>query len=78
MDIWEANSMDEAYTLHPCVKNGQYTCKGLDCGAGNDRYKGVCDKDGCDLNPFRVNNRDFLGKGSNFSVDTTQTFKVVT
>ncbi len=22
MDIWEANSMDEAYTLHPCLKNG--------------------------------------------------------
>ena len=78
MDIWEANSMDEAYTLHPCLKNGQYTCKGLDCGDGDNRYGGVCDKDGCDLNPFRVNNRNFLGKGSNFSIDTTKPFKVVT
>ena len=28
-------------------------CEGTPCGFGDERYDGVCDKDGCDLNPWR-------------------------
>jgi cellulose 1,4-beta-cellobiosidase len=50
MDIWEANSVSNAYTPHPCKKNGLTACTGTDCGDGDNRYKGICDKDGCDYN----------------------------
>jgi len=76
MDIWEANSMAEAYTAHPCNINGQLRCNGTQCGDGSNRYGGVCDKDGCDSNPFRLGVKDFFGTGK--SVDTTKPFTVVT
>merc|ERR1711920_902568 len=52
MDIWEANSMANAYTPHPCDVTGQLKCEGTDCGDNvkGERYDGVCDKDGCDIN----------------------------
>jgi len=78
MDIWEANSMSTAYTPHVCTVDGQYRCSGNDCGDGNNRYAGVCDKDGCDFNSFRLGARGFLGKGGQFQVDTTKPFTVVT
>jgi cellulose 1,4-beta-cellobiosidase len=80
MDIWEANSISGSYTAHPCSFDGQKACTGTDCGdnATNERYQGVCDKDGCDLNPYRVGVRDFYGPGSQFKVDTTRPFSVVT
>ena len=78
MDIWEANKISEAYTLHPCKNAGQQTCSGIECGDGSDRYSGVCDKDGCDMNPYRAGVKDFFGPGSNFKVDTTHPFTVVT
>ena len=53
-------------------------CKGLPCGEGTDRYKGQCDKDGCDYNPYRAGVKDFFGPGSGFKVDTTQKFTIVT
>lgn len=79
-DIWEANSISEAYTSHSCTTDGPHRCSGTECGdnAKNERYKGVCDKDGCDLNPFRVGVKDFFGPGSSFAVDTTKKFTVVT
>ncbi|KAH9151391.1 hypothetical protein AeRB84_005992, partial [Aphanomyces euteiches] len=54
MDIWESNSVGQAYTSHPC------------------------DKDGCDFNPYRMNNHTFYGPGSNFAVDSTKPITVVT
>lgn len=51
MDIWESNSISEAVTPHPCTVNGQTRCNGTMCGAGDQRYDGVCDKDGSDFNP---------------------------
>jgi len=42
------------------------------------RYKGNCDKDGCDFNPFRLGDQKFYGKGSDFAVDTTKPMTVVT
>ncbi|KAI0317189.1 cellobiohydrolaseI [Amylostereum chailletii] len=76
MDIWEANSMAAAYTPHVCTVNGQTRCEGTDCGDGDERYDGVCDKDGCDFNSFRMGDKSFLGPGR--TVDTSSKFTVVT
>jgi len=76
MDIWEANSFATAYTPHVCTVNGLYRCNGTACGDGNNRYGGVCDKDGCDFNSFRQGDQNFLGKGK--TIDTSKPFTVVT
>jgi len=77
MDIWESNSMATAYTPHVCTVHGQYRCNGTACGDDpNNRYGGVCDKDGCDFNSYRMGNTKFLGP--NLVVDTTKPFTVVT
>ncbi|KAE9037721.1 putative 1,4-beta-D-glucan cellobiohydrolase B [Phytophthora rubi] len=83
MDIWEANSISNAYTTHPCTTSskagGAYRCEGgKECGIGDNRYDGVCDKDGCDFNPYRMGNKTFFGPGSDFTIDTTKKFTVVT
>jgi len=86
MDIWEANSMATAYTPHPCDLGGdfdkpaQFRCEGMDCGDNdkNERYKGVCDKDGCDINPFRMGNQMFYGRGEQYTVNTLKPMTVVT
>ena len=79
MDIWEANSVSSSYTLHPCEQDDFLKCTDLEtCGdnkSGN-RYNGVCDKDGCDLNPYRAGVKDFYGP--NMTVDTNQKFRIVT
>ncbi|MCJ1441947.1 MAG: hypothetical protein MMC23_002439 [Stictis urceolatum] len=76
MDIWEANSISNAYTPHPCTVNGQTMCTGTQCGSGSDRYSGVCDKDGCDFNPYRMGDTSFYGPGE--TIDTKSKFTVVT
>eukprot|EP00475_Leptophrys_vorax_P008328 TRINITY_DN1536_c0_g1_i7.p1 TRINITY_DN1536_c0_g1~~TRINITY_DN1536_c0_g1_i7.p1 ORF type:complete len:435 (+),score=110.93 TRINITY_DN1536_c0_g1_i7:1192-2496(+) len=81
MDIWEANSMASAFTAHPCSLNsGNHRCEGTECGdiETNERYKGVCDKDGCDLNAFRMGESSFYGPGSQYKIDTTKPITVVT
>ncbi|KAF1789773.1 Concanavalin A-like lectin/glucanase domain [Phytophthora cactorum] len=83
MDIWEANSNSNAYTSHPCSvtssAGGSYRCESAtECGSGDNRYDGVCDKDGCDFNPYRMGNQTFFGPGSDFAIDTTKSFTVVT
>mmetsp|Transcript_36480 Transcript_36480/g.81439 ORF Transcript_36480/g.81439 Transcript_36480/m.81439 type:complete len:797 (-) Transcript_36480:98-2488(-) len=82
MDIWEANNMATAYTPHPCHIDtpGQYMCEGTECGDNDsgERYDGVCDKDGCDINPFRNGNTTFYGKGADFAVDSSRMMTVVT
>lgn len=78
MDIWEANNAATALTPHPCKANQVYPCQGTDCGNGDDKYNGVCDKDGCDFNPYRMGNKGYYGTGANFSVDTARKFTVVT
>ena len=76
MDIWEANSNAAAYTPHTCKGNGLTRCSGLDCGDGTNRYSGICDKDGCDFNSYRMGDTSFLGPGK--KVDTTKKITVVT
>jgi len=80
MDIWEANSRSTAFTPHPCSKPGLTKCEGLECGDNwsGDRYNGICDKDGCDFNSFRLGDQGFYGQGVEFEVDTTRPFSVVT
>jgi cellulose 1,4-beta-cellobiosidase len=74
MDIWEANKQATAYTAHPCSINGPERCENeQDCGAA-----GFCDKAGCDLNTFRLGDKDFFGAGSSFAVDTTKPFTIIT
>lgn len=76
MDVWEANSMATAYTPHPCTVSGPTRCEGTQCGDGSDRHNGICDKDGCDFNSYRMGNQTFYGKGA--TVNTNSKFTVVT
>jgi cellulose 1,4-beta-cellobiosidase len=77
MDIWEANSVSNAFTPHVCSSTGQTECTGNTCGnTAANRDDSICDKDGCDFNPFRMGNQSFYGPGK--IVDTTKPFTVVT
>lgn len=77
MDIWEANSISAAFTPHPCNGKGLSVCNSTEtCGTGDSRYDGICDKDGCDFNSFRLGNVSFYGEGS--LIDTASSFTVVT
>lgn len=80
MDIWEANKMASAVTPHICTVRGQSRCSGVECGDNDkqQRYQGVCDKDGCDFNSWRMGNHTYFGAGSQFVIDTTQPFTVIT
>lgn len=80
MDLWEANNHAQAYTTHPCKVDGQYRCEGTECGdnASDERYDGVCDKDGCDFASYRLGNPNFYGPGSQYTIDTTKPLTVVT
>ena len=80
MDIWESNSISTAYTPHVCTVKGQTRCEGSDCGdtAAGQRHTGVCDKDGCDFNPYRLGDKTFFGPSPNFTIDSTNQFTVVT
>jgi len=52
-----------------------YKCSGALCGNA-DRYAGVCDKDGCDYNPYRLGAQSFYSP--NMTLDTSRKFTVVT
>jgi len=80
MDIWEGNSRATAYTTHPCTIEGQYRCEGQECGdnASDERYDGVCDKDGCDYAAYRLGDTTFWGPGSEFTLDSSREVQVVT
>merc|ERR1711935_828738 len=59
IDLWEANKHATAFTMHAC-DHQDYRCSGDACGDnGKTRFKGVCDKNGCDIqhNRFRVRSR---------------------
>jgi len=78
MDLWEANSMSNAFTAHPCENPKQHICQGNNCGGtySDVRFAGDCDPDGCDFNPYRMGVKDFYGKG--MTVDTSKKITVVT
>lgn len=56
--------------------NGPKRCEGTECGDGDNRYGGVCDKDGCDFNNYRQGDTSFYGPGK--TVDTKSKFTVIT
>lgn len=78
IDIWEANSMATALTLHSCETTSQHECNGTTCGGtyAENRYGGDCDPDGCDWNPYRNGDTTFFGPG--LTVDTDSVVTVVT
>ncbi|CAE8715919.1 unnamed protein product [Polarella glacialis] len=78
MDIWEANSRATAYTPHPCDITGLERCEGVACGDKNERYDGVCDKDGCDFNSWRLGDREFFGNDGTFRVNSAKPVTLVT
>jgi cellulose 1,4-beta-cellobiosidase len=82
LDIWEANMDATQLTPHVCrdPAGTQYRCQGDSCGddASNERYDGLCDKDGGDWNPFRLGQTNFWGPGSQYTVDSTKPVTVVT
>ena len=81
IDLWEANNRGTAFTMHSCATPNDlpYRCHGTDCGDnGEDRFSGVCDKNGCDIQPYRFDVRDFYGVGSKFSVDSSKPITVTT
>jgi len=80
MDIWEANARAQAVTPHPCGKPSLYRCEGTECGDNDkgERYKGVCDKDGCDFANWRMGDQKFYGKGDEFTINTNKVFTQVT
>ena len=54
------------------------SCAGTDCGDGADRFKGLCDKNGCDLQTYRLGETRFYGPGANFTIDTRAPIRVTT
>jgi len=86
MDIWEANRISTAFTPHACTGTGHTRCEGKDCGDGNPsmgpdpghRFDGLCDKNGCDMQTFRMGEKKFFGPGSGFTVDSSKPMTVVT
>jgi cellulose 1,4-beta-cellobiosidase len=85
LDIWEANKISTQMTVHSCEKEGAYRCEGVECGDNNgngtdpgDRFKGICDKNGCDANPYRQGAHDFFGPGPQFALDSTKPMRVIT
>ncbi|ORY66024.1 endoglucanase-like protein [Pseudomassariella vexata] len=73
MDIWEANKRSQQLAPHPCNQTGLYLCQGDECASD-----GVCDKNGCSWNPYKIGQPDYYGTGESFTVDTNKPFTVVT
>ncbi len=53
-------------------------CEGTECGDNDsdERYDGLCDKDGCDFASYRLGDQDFYGPGK--LVDSNREVTVVT
>jgi cellulose 1,4-beta-cellobiosidase len=80
LDIWEANRHSTAFTMHSCKVEEQTRCHGVHCGdnAKGERFQGVCDKNGCDIQSTRLENTKFWGPGSEFTLDSTKPVTVTT
>jgi len=80
MDLWEANKVATAFTPHPAGNEGLHVCMGdEECGSQDgDRFIAPTDRDGCDVNAYRMGEQNFYGAGSQFQVNTLKPFKVIT
>ncbi|KAL0959751.1 hypothetical protein HGRIS_011441 [Hohenbuehelia grisea] len=75
VNLWEANQHSAAYTAYPCIQKAR--CDNvIDCGDWHDRYNSFCDKDGCDYNSHRLNDKTLFGSGK--AIDTTKKITVIT
>merc|ERR1719213_689929 len=61
MDLWEANKVATAFTPHPATIEGLHVCMGdEECGSQDgDRFIAPTDRDGCDINAFRMGDQQF-------------------
>ncbi|KAJ3345591.1 hypothetical protein HDU83_003918 [Entophlyctis luteolus] len=76
-DVWESNKYATAFTSHMCSTTGLQVCNtAATCGDGSQRANGYCDKDGCDINPYRNGVTSFFGPG--LTVDSSSPMTVVT
>lgn len=71
MDLWEGNTLAQAYAAHPCVLPGAVECRREVCEA----KVGLCDRSGCELASQR-GGEDYYGP--NKTIDTNHKFTVVT
>ncbi|KAG8915490.1 hypothetical protein FRC02_004499 [Tulasnella sp. 418] len=69
IDLWEGNSISNAFTHHPCQISEQYRCQDTECNE-------ICDKDGCDFNSYRNGATTFYGPGR--TVNSNNKFTVIT
>jgi len=80
IDLWEANRESMALTMHAC-DHQNYRCHGKPCGDnGEDRFSGVCDKNGCDIQHTRLTDESqrFYGPGHKYTIDTKKPITVTT
>ncbi|KAK1450763.1 exoglucanase 1 [Colletotrichum cuscutae] len=77
-DVWNSNAHSYSMISKPCVDPGYEVCQSTDCDAANIGGSGqvLCDKFGCDYNPYRLDEMEFYGKFK--TVDTSRKFTVVT
>ena len=73
LDVWEGNRAATSIAPHVCNKPSLFTCTGNDCG-----FDGSCDEWGCGYNTYRNGAKTFYGPGTQYAVDTTKPFTVVT
>jgi len=87
MDLFEGNTASHQITTHSCIDTCATYSDNSYCKY-NGQQNNICDHSGCGMNPFRygagssysgeTNNEDFYGYGSQFDLDTSQTFTVTT
>ncbi|KAK1672339.1 glycoside hydrolase [Colletotrichum godetiae] len=77
-DVWNSNAHSYSMISKPCVDTGYQVCQAADCDVANTGGSGqvICDRFGCDYNPYRLGDKEFYGKGK--AVDTSTKFTVVT
>ncbi|GKT41612.1 exoglucanase 1 [Colletotrichum spaethianum] len=75
-DVWNSNAHSFSMISKPCMKIDYHVCRGSDCNNVNDAGPMLCDRTGCDYNPYRLGNKFFYGKGK--TVDTNKKITVVT
>ncbi|KAH9820044.1 family 7 glycoside hydrolase [Melampsora americana] len=73
MSLIGSNPFAQVMTAHSCDASGPKICTGKKCEQGPE---GICDKNGCEFNPYRLGSTEFYGPGK--AVDSKLPFKVVT
>ncbi|KAK6215077.1 exoglucanase 1 protein [Colletotrichum tabaci] len=79
-DVWNSNAHSFSMIAKPCVDVDYEVCSHGECNALDPRSPQpgqlLCDRTGCDYNPYRLGNTTFYGKGK--TVNTDKKITVVT